>query len=265
MFIEMSKDAKASVQIITKSKRDIPSKVLSNDPIKLFLSDAPCNWSHAMNCGHAASACSKVFRKQVRPKLCKPAICPRLWRSLEAPVNNIVKRTMKIDYSMWEIDKFFPFCKPEGPQNTNAAVPSTAAVTPAAIKIFSPSMSHDFYTKIYIQTPMAFNFTSSVHNRNVLNAIKLGFLLLLFALFTFLRFSQYFLYYFFPLSTRMWCVSLTRAHYAQYTWKHRQLKRQNKAMGAFNAIERWMGFETFHVFYRYIPFIKFMKKIIIQG
>lgn len=68
------------------SNAHTPSKVLSNDPIKLFLSDAPCNCSQAINCGHAESACSKVFKKHVRPKLCKPAIWPRLCRNRDAPV-----------------------------------------------------------------------------------------------------------------------------------------------------------------------------------
>lgn len=63
----------------------LPSSVLNKEPIKLFLSDDPCNCSHAMNCGHAASACNRVFRKQVRPKLCKPAICPRLCLNRDAP------------------------------------------------------------------------------------------------------------------------------------------------------------------------------------
>lgn len=37
------------------------------------------------------------------------------------------------------VDRIGVEYKPEGPQNTNAAV-TTAAVTPAAIKIFSPSI-----------------------------------------------------------------------------------------------------------------------------
>lgn len=50
--------------------------------------------------------------------------------------------------------------KPEGPQKTNAAV-TTAAVTPAAIKIFSPSMSLGFSAENQMQLQYLFDFTSS--------------------------------------------------------------------------------------------------------
>lgn len=71
--------------VIVMSMSYKPSNVFSSEPIKLFLSDAPCNCSQAMNCGHAASACNIVFKKHVRPKLCKPAICPRRCRKRDDP------------------------------------------------------------------------------------------------------------------------------------------------------------------------------------
>lgn len=66
-------------------KSAVPSSVFSRDPIRLFLSDAPCSWSHAINCGHADNACNSVFRKHVRPKLWRPAICPRRCLNRELP------------------------------------------------------------------------------------------------------------------------------------------------------------------------------------
>lgn len=128
----------------------LPSNVLNRDPIRLFLSAAPCNWSHAINWGHAASAWSNVLRKQVRPKLCRPAIWPRLCRKRDAPLhenkyNKYVSTQQQLIKSICIIivHNFHALIlcddKPEGPQNTNAA--ATTAVTPAATNTFSPSMS----------------------------------------------------------------------------------------------------------------------------
>lgn len=112
----------------------VPSSVFNRDPMRLFLSEAPCSWSHAINCGQAASACNNVFRKQVRPKLWRPAIWPRRCLSRELPAKNV--HIELIDRAEWhQIYEIVP----DGPQKTNAPT-TTAAVTPAAINIFSPSI-----------------------------------------------------------------------------------------------------------------------------